>query len=165
MTAFRFEQEWRSAEPAPDFAHRVVLEHERQGRTNSAVMACASKRPVRQHPVRKHNAPLVVLGLAALLISGAAAASLGPSWLPKLDDTTQEGRPIEKPERPAPRFLLVSSPAPMEREQAKVPERAVPAVPKAKPAAPVPEAPARPVPIHYPACQCSSGAVVCSCVD
>ena len=160
MTASRWEQEWRSAEPAPDFAHGVVLEHERQGRRHPV-----RKHPVRKHPVRKYNAPLVVLGLAALLISGAAAAALGPRWLPKLDDTTQEGMPIEKPDRPAPRFLLVSSPAPMEREQTRVPARALPATPKAKAEAREPEAPARAVPVHYPACHCSSGAVVCSCVD
>lgn len=155
MTEFHFEQEWRSAEPLSDFARRVVSAHELEMRKGLPAMGRPQKRVT----------PLIVLGLAALLISGAAAASLGPWWQPRLDDTTQESAPIEKAERPAPRLLLVSPAAPMEREKAKESSRERPKAPRAEPQDPDPEAPARPGPIHYPACHCSSGAVVCSCVD
>jgi hypothetical protein len=165
MTQSRWEPEWRTAEPLPDFARRVVLEHERQEHGTLAVTGSARRRYAGKDAARKHTARLVVLGLAALLISGAAAASLGQRWQPRLHDMTQEGAPIEQPERRGPLLLRVSLPAPMEREKATVPEHALPASPKAKPAGPLPVAPARPVPVHYPACHCSSGAVVCSCVD
>lgn len=155
MTESRFEQEWRSAEPLSDFARRVVLEHQLE----------VQRGLPDRGPRRKRAAPLVVLGLAALLMSGAAAASLGRRWQPKLHDTTQEGAPIQKPGRAAPRVLLVTSPAPMEPEKAKEPSRERPPIPATQPQEPAPEAPSPPGPIHYPACHCSSGAVVCSCVD
>lgn len=150
--------DWRPAEPEPDFARRVVLELERQESRDAQALG---RRRAGGH---RRWSPLGVLGLAALLLSGAAAASLGARREAVLTSVAQEDAPTEKEPSQPPSLHLLTAPAPMVPERAALepvqPERPLRVVPFE----PSPEAP-RQTPIHYPPCHCSSGAVVCSCVD
>jgi hypothetical protein len=161
MTGASWQDEWRAPEPREDFARRVVLELEREERLGAQAVGRRRAAGVRR------VSPLGILGIAALLLSGAAAASLGSRRAAVLDGSAQESAPTEKPASASPRLQLLTPPAPMVPERA-VPEPAVPE-PAAKPARrvvpPLEVQPAPPGPIHYPPCHCSSGAVVCSCVD
>jgi hypothetical protein len=155
MSDASWQDDWRPAEPAPDFARRVVLELERQERLGAHTLGR------RRASMHRRWSPLGILGVAALLLSGAAAAALGARGEPALANIAQESSPTAKAASATPPLQLVTPRAPM------VPERGRPWRPLSARAAPVvalPESP-RPVPIHYPPCHCSSGAVVCSCVD
>jgi hypothetical protein len=158
MNDAAWQETWRSAEPEPDFAHRVVLELEREERLGAQSLGR------RRAATHRRWSPLGILGMAALLLSGAAAASFGAHREPVLVNVAQEDVPTHKTRSEPPRLHLLTPAAPM------MPERAAPEAPpferplRAVQPEPSVETP-RSVPIHYPPCHCSSGAVVCSCVD
>lgn len=166
MNDVRWHDDWRPGHPRPDFAGRVITELHRVER--DAVEGWDARAMSRRRAVRvRRGSSLAVLALAALLVTGVALGSLKTEWLrvawfgETLSDTRQEGPPVMKQRESSVRVELVTPRAPMEPQRRSA-ARAESVEPK--PAPPV-EAPRRVVPIHYPPCHCSSGAVVCSCVD
>lgn len=166
MNDVRWHDDWRPGHPRPDFARRVMTElHRVEGDMAEGWGARAMGRR-RAVGVRRRSS-LAVLALAALLVTGVALGSFKPVWLraawfgETLSDTRQEGPPVAKQRGSSVRVELVTPRAPMEPQRRSAP-RAVSGEPKPAPSV---QAPPRVGPIHYPPCHCSSGAVVCSCVD
>lgn len=167
MSDVRWHEDWRPGHPRPDFADRVMTELRRQEEEAEAGWGARAESR-RRAVVLRRGSSVAVLGLAALLITGVALGSLKPGWLqvawPRaaLTDSAQEGAPISKQLAGPVRLSLTTPPAPMEAER---PRARRSAATKVKPASPPAAEPPRVVPIHYPPCHCSSGAIVCSCVD
>jgi len=161
MSNLDWQHDWRAQEPRPDFARRVMDELVR-GEEGGIGWGAP---PARQRRAGGSTrvAPIATFAVAALLLTGAALGALGGARLAavELEDVQQESSAIER-KLPPPRMQLVTRPTSMEPERARAarpPRRASP------PAAVAPAPPPAPLPIHYPPCHCSSGAVVCSCVD
>lgn len=167
MTEARWYEDWRPGTARADFARRVMAELAHREREVEEGWGAPALRRRRAWGGRRGSS-FAVLGLAAVLVTGAALGSLGSRgqvaiWSePTLLDAEQEGAPIVKPSRGAVRLELLTERARSEPERARPRPRAAP--PRPAPPPPV-EEPPRVVPIHYPPCHCSSGAVVCSCVD
>jgi hypothetical protein len=166
MNDTRWHDEWRPGHPRPDFAGRVMTELHRIEADAARGWDAGAMSRRRAAGVRRGSS-LAVLALAALLVTGVALGSFKPVWLraawlgETLADTRQEGPPVVKQRENSVRVELVTPRAPME-PQRRPARRPSPGEMKPAPAV---EAPPRVVPIHYPPCHCSSGAVVCSCVD
>jgi len=156
MSGSPWQDGWRSVEPRPDFARRVVLELEREQRWGAPAVG------QRRAALTRRWSPWGLWGLAALLLSGAAAASLAVGRPPVLGHSTVEQAPTQKAWNGSPRLHFAAQRAPME------PEVERPRPPRVAPVPAVPTPSARdsaPAPLHFPACHCSSSAIVCSCVD
>jgi len=162
MNESSWKHDWRPTVPSPDFARRVVLELQREERWGA------------QAPGRRRafgalrGSPLALLSVAALSLAGAALAALGHPLRSEVVEAEQEASPTVKL-RSEPLLVHPSTrPAPMEPEP---PDRElVELEPSARRKPPTPTAvetaPERPrVPVHIPRCECSTSAVVCSCVD
>lgn len=117
MNESSWQRDWRPAEPAPDFARRVLAELERGERSGA-------RAPVARRAFgTRRGSSLVFLGLAAIALSGAALGALGPTLRTDLRETAQESSPTTKQRSEAVPVYASTPPAPIEPEpQRKGPE-------------------------------------------